>query len=278
VAEKWQDAPTPSLRGEIMHVPARVFRFNAALYKSFSIALLFADLFFCSATLNATSVVALIDTTNHRLVIAADCRVRRELVSVSDCKIISEPGCTVAIAGLYEEKTTQFKLRELVRAACRAPGDLRAKADAFLQVAKAHYERAVRHIREADPSDFGRTMENKPTEVFFAGLQGEHLALFVRGLISDAKGKVTTEQYESTDTVNSSIGYFAGLNGYIRAYIKTHPNWVKADHAKLAHEFVEMEIEAHPDLGGLPISELEIDKDGHVHWLDKGVCNIRESD
>jgi hypothetical protein len=39
-----------------------------------------------------------------------------------------------------------------------------------------------------------------------------------------------------------------------------------------------MEVEAHPDLAGLPISELQIDKDGHVHWLDKGACDSRESD
>jgi threonine dehydratase len=50
----------------------------------------------------ATSVVALIDNTNHRVVIAADCRVNRQLASVSKCKIIAEPGCTVAMAGLYE--------------------------------------------------------------------------------------------------------------------------------------------------------------------------------
>ena len=51
----------------------------------------------------ATSVVALIDNTNHRVVIAADCRVNGRLASLSECKIIEEPGCTVAIAGLYRE-------------------------------------------------------------------------------------------------------------------------------------------------------------------------------
>jgi hypothetical protein len=39
-----------------------------------------------------------------------------------------------------------------------------------------------------------------------------------------------------------------------------------------------MEVEAHPDLAGPPISELEIDEEGHVHWLDKGACDSGESD
>jgi hypothetical protein len=59
---------------------------------------------FLPALANATSVVALIDNTNHRLVIAADCRVNRQLASLSECKIIDKPGCAVAMAGLYEEK------------------------------------------------------------------------------------------------------------------------------------------------------------------------------
>src|SRR6266550_4310474 len=66
---------------------------------------------FLPAVTAATSVVALIDNTNHRVVIAADCRVNRQLASLSQCKIIDKPGCTVAMAGLYEEKTTAFHLR-----------------------------------------------------------------------------------------------------------------------------------------------------------------------
>ena len=91
---------------------------------------------FLPAMATATSVVALIDNTNHRVVIAADCRVNRQLASLSRCKIIDKPGCTAAMAGLYEEKTTGFHLRRLAEAACQYPGDLRAKAEAFLQAFK----------------------------------------------------------------------------------------------------------------------------------------------
>ncbi len=208
---------------------------------------------FWPAVATATSVVALIDNMNHRVVIAADCRVNRQLASVSECKIIVGPGCTIAIAGLYEEKTTAFHLRQLADAACRYPGDLRAKAEAFLRFSKIPYERAIRHIRAADPADFGRTIANKATEVIFAGIQNGQIALIVRGLVVNSAGRVNVERSESIAPSYSRVGYFLGLNGRIRAYVKSHPDWVKGDYVKLAHRFVEMEVEAHPDLAGPPI-------------------------
>lgn len=236
-----------------------------------------ARLFFIVPAM-ATSVVALIDNTHHRVVIAADCRVNRQWGSHAECKIIVKPGCTVAIAGLYQEKETTFNLRRLVAAACQYPGGLREKAEAFLRLSRKSYEAAVRYIRETDPSEFSRTIENKPTEVIFAGLLKGHVTLFVRGFIADPQGKITTERYESSDTPDSSIGYFAGLNGRIRERVKPFSQWERLGYAEAARRFVEMEISANPDLAGLPISELEIDDHGKVHWISRGACDTRESD
>lgn len=86
----------------------------------------------------------------------------------------------------------------------------------------------------------------------------------------------SVERFESVAPSYARAGYFLGLNGHIRAHVKSHPDWSKEDYVKLAHQFVEMEIEAHQDLAGPPISELEIDENGDVHWLDKGACDSRE--
>lgn len=228
--------------------------------------------------MEATSVVALIDPSKERVVIAADCRVNRSHGAVEKCKIIEEPDCVVAIAGLYEEATTGFHLRQLVHAACQQPGDLREKAEAFLRISQAPFERAVKSIREAQPDSFGKTMANKPTEVVFAGIQDGHVALIVRGLVPDSKGKVSVERFESIAPSYTRAGYFLGLNGHIRAHVRSHPDWAKEDPAKLARQFVEMEMAAHPDLAGPPISELQIDQNGHVHWLDKGACESHEAE
>jgi hypothetical protein len=82
----------------------------------------------------------------------------------------------------------------------------------------------------------------------------------------------------STAPAYGRIGYFIGLNGHIRSYIQSHRDWAKADYAQLAPRFVQLEIEAHPDLAGLPVSALEIDNKGVVVWLDKGACDARQSD
>jgi len=182
------------------------------------------------------------------------------------------------MAGLYEERNSEFHLREYIHAACQEPGDLLAKAEAFVRMARIPYERAVRGMRESQPSDFVKRIANKTTEVVFAGIQNGEPGLIVRGLKADSAGRISVERLESTAPAYTRIGYFIGLNGHIRAYIKSHPDWEKDDYAKLAPRFVELEIEAHPDLAGLPVSALEIDNEGVVVWLDKGACDARQSD
>jgi len=211
-------------------------------------------------------------------VIAADCRVNQTHGAAEKCKIVEEPDCVVAMAGLFEEPAAGFHLGQLVHAACQQAGDLRAKAEAFLRVSRKPYEVAVRSILEEQPDNFAQTIANKATEVIFAGIQNGHLALIVRGLVANAAGKISLERSESTAPSYSREGYFLGLNGYIRAHLKSHPDWAKGDYVQLARRFVEMEVEAHPDLAGPPISELQIDKRGNVHWLDKGACNGGEPD
>jgi hypothetical protein len=230
-----------------------------------------------AAPVGATSVVTLIDNVNRRIVMAADCRVNRANSSISQCKIIEAPGCTVAIAGVYREDTTAFDLRRLVEAACRYPGDLFQKAEAFLRFSKKPYETAVRHIRKTDPNDFSQTIENKPTEVIFAGLLRGHLTLLVRGFVSDPNGRITAERYASSDASNSSIGYIAGLNRHIREQLKPHSQWESLGYTEVARRFVQLEIDANPDLAGPPISELEIDNWGTVHWISPAIAAGRRS-
>jgi hypothetical protein len=228
--------------------------------------------FFFPTHLSATSVVALIDRANNKLVIAADCRVDRDSASTSECKIINEPGCVVALAGLYAEKTSGFEVRALVRRACNDPGNLQSKADKFVEAARAPYEAAIRRIREVSARDFAKAAVNQPTEVLFAGIQDGQVALAVRGFIADSEARVTVERYDNIGAENSGIGYFLGVNEEIRAYISSHPHWTKMGYPNAARRFVQMAIRAHPDLAGPPISEVELDRNGKPTWLSLGAC------
>jgi hypothetical protein len=239
-----------------------------------TLVVLLGSLLAVPSRLEATSVVALIDPLTNRLVIAADCRVNRESGPLSECKIIQEGSCVVAMAGLYGEASSGFKLRQLVQQACQKEGDLRNKAEEFLRISQLPYEQAVRRMRKGRPGNYAQTVAFKPTEVVFAGIQDGHLALIVRGLVANLEGKVSIERFESISPGQSRTGYFLGLNGHIRRYIKSHPDWVNEGMVELAHRFVQMEIEAHPDLAGPPISELEINTQGRVRWSSDGACHV----
>src|ERR1700676_1201557 len=88
-----------------VRVSGRVFRCMPFLRGLVCTVVLVGGFLFFPAHLNATSVVALIDRTNNKLVIAADCRVDRDSGSRAGCKIINEAGRGVALEGLYAEKS-----------------------------------------------------------------------------------------------------------------------------------------------------------------------------
>jgi hypothetical protein len=100
----------------------------------------------------------------------------------------------------------------------------------------------------------------------------------VRGFVSDAKGRARIERYESSDTSGSSVGYFAGLNREIRDQVESYSQWAQIGYPEAARRFVEKEISEYPDLVGAPISVLEIDGCGKVHWILKGACNTQEQE
>lgn len=243
-----------------------------------AVAFLFDATFAFSTQLHGTSIVALVDPAGQRVVVAADCRVNSQAGPVFDCKILQEPDCIAAIAGLYEERSTGFHLRALVQDACRAPGDLRAKAEAFLGISRKPFERAIRAIRNQQPAEYASTIANKPTEVIFAGIQNGQVGLIVRGLTANSDGKIAAERLETTAPTYRRLGYFVGLNGHIRAYITAHPDWLRDNYSELAPKLAELEIRAHPEAAALPVSAVPLDNRGVVVWLSKGACEVRQAD
>ena len=51
---------------------------------------------------------------------------------------------------------------------------------------------------------------------------------------------------------------------------------MKEDYAKVAHQFVEMEIEAQRDPASQPIAEVEVDKEGDFTGSLKAVCVLAD--
>src|ERR1700758_1128045 len=85
---------------------------------------------------SATTVVALLDHPHHRIVLADDGMVGQYYAGTTQptCKLIVMPDCAFAMAGLLAKPQPYFRLQELGTSACEAPGSLREKADAFLNL------------------------------------------------------------------------------------------------------------------------------------------------
>ncbi len=226
----------------------------------------------------ATTVVALIDRFHHRAVVAADSLLLYKIAGTSTqtCKIIAKPGCTFGMAGLFYKEYPVFHLQELAEQACGEPGDLRHKADAFLDIAKDPVMDVAQYLRQNDPKFYAELTNSNGGEIImvvFVGPEAGSPSIFARGYRLDAGGGITPESLDVTED-NNGAGFFGGANQQIAAYIKKHPNWDSGDKVKEARKFVQMEIKAHPQWVGPPVSVVTINKLDQQKWSNPGVCTV----
>jgi len=228
--------------------------------------------------LPATTVVALIDRFHHRAVVAADSLLVYRIAdkSTQTCKIVAKPDCTFAMAGLFYKEYPVFHLQELAEQACALPGDLRHKADAFLDVAREPLMAVAQYLPQNEPEFFAELTNSNGGElimVVFAGPDAGGASIFARGYKLDTDGSITPVSLDVTES-NNGGGFFGGANQQIAAYLKKHPNWGSEDKVKAARKFVEMEIKAYPQWVGPPVSVLTINHLDQQKWVNPGVCTV----
>ena len=226
----------------------------------------------------ATTVVALIDRFHHRAVVAADSLLIYKVADTSTqtCKIVAKPGCTFGMAGLFYKEYPVFHLQELAEQACGLPGDLRHKADGFLDIAKDPVMTVAQYLQQNEPQFYGELTNSNGGElimVVFAGPEAGNASIFARGYKLDAGGGITPVSLDVSED-NNGAGFFGGANQQIAAYIKKNPNWDHGDPVKAARKFVEMEIKAHPQWVGPPVSVLTINHLDQQKWVNPGVCTV----
>ncbi len=224
----------------------------------------------------ATTVVALIDRRHHRAVIAADSLLVFKVAETSTqtCKIIAKPGCTFAMAGLFYKEYPAFNLQELADQACGLPGDLRHRADAFLDIAKDPVMNVAKYLAQNEPKFYRELAASNSGElviVVFAGPDAGSSSIFARGYRLDPAGGIKEVSLDVTDA-NNGAGFFGGANSQIAAYIKAHPNWQSMDKVAAARKFVQLEIAAHPDWVGPPVSVITVNRLDQQKWVNAGVC------
>src|SRR5271157_5522656 len=231
-----------------------------------------------SLPVHATTVVALLDRRHHRVVVAADSLLLYKLAQTSTqtCKIVAKPGCTFAMAGLFYKEYPVFHLQELAEQACGLPGDLRHKADGFLDIAKDPVMTVAQYLQQNEPQFYGELTNSNGGEfviVVFAGPEVGNASIFARGYKLDGNGGITPVSLDVTEN-NAGVGFFGGANGQIASYIKAHPSWQQMDKVAAARKFVQMEIAAHPRWVGPPVSVLTINRLDRQKWVNPGVCTV----
>jgi hypothetical protein len=227
-----------------------------------------------------TTVVALIDKKHHRVVLAADSLMRRTYAGTTfqQCKIVRQPECAFAMAGLLNKETPPLHLKDLAETACGLPGDLLEKADGFMELAKGPVTTVAQFLRVNEPKFYAHTVAASNGElvmVAFAGAQKGNPSIFVRGFRIDNQGGLTPISYSVV--APNDLGFFAGFTESIAAYVKANPHWTKMDRVSAARKFLQIEIAAHPEGVGPPLSILTIDKLDRVKWISPGLCTAPAS-
>jgi hypothetical protein len=226
-----------------------------------------------------TTVVALIDKNHHRVVLAADSLMVHQIAGTSteSCKIVAKPGCTFGLAGLLHKEYPVFDLQELAEQACSLSGDLRYRADRFLDVAKDSVLTVAQYLRLNERQFYSELTNSNGGEfviVVFAGMEANNPSIFARGYKLDSNGDVNPVSLDVTED-NNGVGFFGGANDQIASYIRAHPNWQKMDKVVAARKFIEMEIAAHPKWVGPPVSLVTINRLDQQEWNNAGGCAIK---
>jgi len=174
----------------------------------------------------------------------------------------------VAVTGLLRSAppSPYFDASQIARQACAAPGDLEAKADAFLAAATRQLQAVVDvHIRNPQWPDFFPA-DAPVLSAVFAGFDGSKPLLVYRALNVGPLNLLRPER-----TSGAEITIMGSVSG-IKNYIDLNPDWrAQLADIEIARKFVDLEMGANPSRVGPPRSILEINADGS-RWIEEGVC------
>jgi hypothetical protein len=228
----------------------------------------------------ATTVVAILDVRSHSVVLATDARRNcGDGTTTKACKIRSfeSENCIVALAGRTVGEG--FDLYEDATEACRLNGDLRAKADKFLELATPKISHFILYEQLNDPAFVQANLPplSEICGAVFAGIYKGQPTIFARVLTMQVDGKLGTSQSDSTDLLPGHGAYFfLGASSEAQQYIATHNKWKAKDAVTKADELIQLEIIDRPNqVAAGPISILTMDIGGHIHWVRKGTCGCK---
>ena len=143
------------------------------------------------------------------------------------------------------------------------------RADGFLASVFPQIAEVVKYMRVTEPRYLEEHYEGKPVvEVLFLGMYNQHPAVFLRGVAL----KDGVLRKEAGEVTYDDQAIFAGANTAIIDYVGRHPDWKQVGSIETAEQLIKLEVDARPNIVGIPISIVTIDASGRIHWVKQGKC------
>jgi len=233
----------------------------------------------------ATTALVIVDQKHNQMIVASDSLLVTNLTPNGDrfrtsqtCKIFAEPNCIFSVAGYVSDQSVNFDLNRLAIQACQEAGTLTEKANAFDKLAVKSISEYIQHIRETAPQSYEDMKQHGIANVIFLGRENAHFAICLRDF-TVRKDAVSLRWTNADDAIAGLTPFVAiGTTDAIRSFRKSHKNWAGRETVSWARFFIQLEIDAHPDEVGLPISILKATpKSGEpdeleTKWIDTGAC------
>lgn len=222
---------------------------------------------------HATTLVAL--WTPERILIAADSRVVFSDASAAEgCKIGHSGTTWFALAGLVSDTETGYALGEVLDHTLSGSGELTSRVERFILGVQPSLAGAVAALQRDDPGQFAVFTGGRPIlqAILADTIQGRPVMITVSfGLNGQGTLQPHASLIDGTDLSGPRIIY-AGQQDRIRAYLRSHRDWIAGDHAALVQKLVQLEVEAQTPWVGGPVDVLEIGRLGPRWVQGKSGC------
>ncbi|MBI3279886.1 MAG: hypothetical protein HYZ57_08610 [Acidobacteria bacterium] len=232
-----------------------------------------AGLSVCASLAPATTLVAI--WTPDRVLLGADSLVTtNQQAPASGCKIAQAGSTYFALSGLSRDDAAGFAAAPLATEAARQ-GTMPEKVAAFVKLARGPLTRAVDGLRRDSPQDYLRLASGRPVlqMIFTQADDSPVLGMAAFNVAPEGGLRVHTAVVDGSDARGPRIVY-AGQQGRIREYLKSHRDWAAGDAARLVNTLIQLEIDSGSAYVGGPVDILAITPH-RAEWLQrKSGCGL----
>ena len=233
---------------------------------------------FCCPDCHATLILTA--CSGNGVVIAADgllLKPGQTPPSVTSCKIMQGAAdCFFAASGVQDIHSIHYDIVPIGIRACKGPGGIEDRANAFEKAAFPEVRRYVKYIKAHEPISYSFMTKSGPARISVVFVGDHPFTVAIVQYVEDGPGNMVRDKghVDVGSFVDSPSYQAVGARENAEIYHKQHSEIDKLDDVDFLRDMLldpsELET-AKPRRIGLPIAILKIDKNG-PHWIESGAC------